>query len=236
MGSRSEVRKHDAADSNTAWIYAQRLAYLGCPAKIRAHTMREFGRAPSLDDCKRFIEQHRAHKPDYLHRQRGTKPPKTPEGVEWEALQSPLGDHRRPVDLKRPQGTHVLAPKPEPEQPKPAAAPLVQAEPVAAFVVPRTVRWMIHVAAQIFEVSDAEIIGPARHRAVLLARQAIYLVAIEAGRWSTPQIGRVIGGRDHSTILHGRITATERAKRDPAYSSQIDQLRRAVAEAFGDAA
>lgn len=43
------------------------------------------------------------------------------------------------------------------------------------------------------------------------ARQRFMRLAYEAGLGSTPQIGRFLGGRDHTTVLHGIRRDRERA-------------------------
>ena len=51
--------------------------------------------------------------------------------------------------------------------------------------------------------------GPERARHVSWPRQEFMLAAHEAG-YSMPQIGRFLGSRDHTTILHGIRAARKR--------------------------
>lgn len=71
-----------------------------------------------------------------------------------------------------------------------------------------------------YKISRDQLTGPSRARAVALPRQlAMYLIRHETGA-SLPQIGQLLGGRDHSTILHGftkieaQIEADETLRRD----------------------
>ena len=51
-------------------------------------------------------------------------------------------------------------------------------------------------------VSLNDIFGPSRYAPVVRARQlAMYRVRLET-KWSYPKIGRLFGGRDHTTALH----------------------------------
>ena len=48
-----------------------------------------------------------------------------------------------------------------------------------------------------------EIMGNRRHRATVLARQEVMYLAKRDTNHSLPVIGRHLGGRDHTTVLHG---------------------------------
>lgn len=69
-------------------------------------------------------------------------------------------------------------------------------------VYARGVREIIDCAAIKYGFTSAQIIGPDRMKWLSHARQEAMCVAYEAG-FSLPLIGRVMGGRDHTTILHG---------------------------------
>lgn len=68
--------------------------------------------------------------------------------------------------------------------------------------LPISIANIIDVTARHFGVSYADIISPRRTLAVILPRQiASYLAKMLTTR-TLPQIGRRMGGRDHTTILH----------------------------------
>ena len=74
--------------------------------------------------------------------------------------------------------------------------------------------------ARHYQVSAEQLTGPSRARAVSVPRQlAMYLIRRETGA-SLPAIGELLGGRDHTTILHGctkieaQIEADETLRRD----------------------
>lgn len=54
------------------------------------------------------------------------------------------------------------------------------------------------------KVTPSEIASERRHRHIVLARQAIAYWAARLTVRSLPEIGRLMGGFDHTTILHGK--------------------------------
>lgn len=54
------------------------------------------------------------------------------------------------------------------------------------------------------DIRKEELLSNRRHREVCLARQAIMYWASRLTPMSLPEIGRRLGGRDHTTVLHGR--------------------------------
>ncbi len=62
---------------------------------------------------------------------------------------------------------------------------------------------IISTVAQHYQLSEKDLMGPSRRRLVSLPRQlCMYLIREEIGT-SLPQIGELLGGRDHTTIMHG---------------------------------
>ncbi len=93
---------------------------------------------------------------------------------------------------------------------------------------PITAKRIIEIVAKHAEVTVADIKGRSRHTENVRARQ---LAGKLMRHWrpdlSYPQIGRILGGRDHSTIIHGCEAIMERAKRNPdlaqmVYDAEID--------------
>lgn len=60
---------------------------------------------------------------------------------------------------------------------------------------------LVREAAAHLNVTPEELTGPGRARELVRARAAISRVARDQG-YSYPQIGRLLGGRDHTTIMH----------------------------------
>lgn len=93
---------------------------------------------------------------------------------------------------------------------------------------------LITIASRLTGISEAAIVGQQRFGHIVRVRQAVAHVAVNMGIHSTPQIGRAIGGRDHSTIIHANRKATILAERDPEYAHFIQRIKdeAAIAEPF----
>jgi chromosomal replication initiation ATPase DnaA len=67
-------------------------------------------------------------------------------------------------------------------------------------------------ACKLFRVTPAEIRANRRHRDIIFARQFIMYWTARLTPLSTPAIGRLIGGRDHTTILSGKRAYVHKRK------------------------
>ena len=79
---------------------------------------------------------------------------------------------------------------------------------------------VIETVAKYFNISVPEMVSPSRNKELVQPRQvAMYLIRQETDA-SLPEIGGLLGGRDHTTILHGvervkdRLEAEEQLRRD----------------------
>lgn len=79
------------------------------------------------------------------------------------------------------------------------------------------------VAAASGETID-DLRGPCRARVLSRARQVAYLLGHEQ-RYSLARIGRAVGGRDHTTVLHGLRLVTRLAREDPDLAEMIAEAR-----------
>jgi len=57
-------------------------------------------------------------------------------------------------------------------------------------------------------------LGPSRERVISLPRQVVMYLLREETSCSTPRIGEYLGGRDHSTIIHGIEKITEEIRNE----------------------
>lgn len=79
--------------------------------------------------------------------------------------------------------------------------------------------------ADAFGISLERLLSRERSAEVALARQvAMYLLREEA-RLSLPAIGEVLGGRDHTTVMHGCQKVAELLERDDRLRRQVSSLR-----------
>jgi chromosomal replication initiator protein len=79
--------------------------------------------------------------------------------------------------------------------------------------------------AEEFGISRAELVGSSRARTPLRARQVAVLLTREATDLSLPQIGRLYGDRDHSTILNSLRRAERGVADEPELAELVARLR-----------
>ena len=94
-----------------------------------------------------------------------------------------------------------------------------------AFPTPRaTFRSIVRNAAVLAEMPVQKILGKSRFRPEVRVRQAIVWVALRATKLSTADMGRRLGGRDHSTIIHARDQSEVFYERDPEFAAFCERL------------
>jgi len=79
-----------------------------------------------------------------------------------------------------------------------------------------------------FGISRAELVGSTRAATPLSARQVAIYLTRELTDLSLPQIGRLYGGRDHSTVLNSIRRAEARCNEDATLAAQVKELRSAI--------
>ncbi len=94
--------------------------------------------------------------------------------------------------------------------------------PQASDIQPQRV---VDLVANAFNLTTDRLIGRDRSRAVALPRQiAMYLMRQEADI-SLPQIGKELGGRDHTTVIYAIDKITDLLERDDRLRRQVVQIR-----------
>jgi hypothetical protein len=117
-----------------------------------------------------------------------------------------------------PQEEAETSPEPnaEPAEIVPEAMPVLARSRIRIEVI-------LRVVSRYYGVTVPEVIGPDRARTVTIPRQAAMRFASLEG-WSFPEIGRRIGGRDHTTVLHGARSAAARMTRDAACADAMANI------------
>lgn len=85
-----------------------------------------------------------------------------------------------------------------------------------------------HRVAISFGISRAELVGSSRAALPVRARQVAIFLTRELTDLSLPQIGRLYGGRDHSTVLNSLRRVEAGMAEDAALSSQVAELRSSI--------
>lgn len=112
---------------------------------------------------------------------------------------------------------------------KPLSAELI-AEVIPASRGPRAtpVEEIQQRVATAFGVSRAELVGTTRSATPMRARQVAIYLTRELTDLSLPQIGRLYGGRDHSTVLNSVRRIEASLADDPQLSERLTELRAAI--------
>lgn len=176
------LRVRDVEFDRDPAFYAKHLAsYISDASTIRTNTVRMFGRSPSLDIIKCMMREAEAAR-NFQRRDMERLEEWNDNGNAW-----------------RPRG--LVSPEP----PKPV---FIEPESIAVAIakpksrpVPKTPREVIAAIAADYGFTADEITGKARHRKFMMARNAAAYALKKRGN-SFPSVGKFLGGRDHSTIVH----------------------------------
>ncbi len=88
--------------------------------------------------------------------------------------------------------------------------------------------------AEAFGVSRAELVGSSRAATPLRARQVAILLTRESTDLSLPQIGRLYGGRDHTTILNSLRRVEAGIAGDSGLAKRVQDLRGVIHNPAGE--
>lgn len=106
-----------------------------------------------------------------------------------------------------------------------AVAYLPNASPAPRIVFGRAlIARLVDRAAESTDIPKAELVGLSRQRDAAWTRFAIMAVAREHGK-PYAQIGRVLGDRDHTSVIHGIARAYEIEATDPDFAELMRLLR-----------
>jgi chromosomal replication initiator protein len=90
---------------------------------------------------------------------------------------------------------------------------------------------ILDASAREFGVERAALLARDRRPAVSTARQVAMYLARELTDHSLPEIGRGVGGRNHTTVMHAIDRVATAVRTDTALRSAVDNLRRELGRA-----
>jgi chromosomal replication initiator protein len=85
---------------------------------------------------------------------------------------------------------------------------------------------VLRVVSEYFVVPVSGLRGPRRSRSLVRARAVAVWLARQRLGGGFPAIGRMLGGRDGSTIRHACQQVEQRRAREPLFAAQLDGLSR----------
>ncbi len=90
-----------------------------------------------------------------------------------------------------------------------------------------TIDKIIEAIRERYGVTTDAIKGPRRQREIVRPRQLVMYLACELTKMSYPQIGKKLGRRDHTTVMHGRNKIEELLKTDWELQRTVEEVKRA---------
>jgi len=84
---------------------------------------------------------------------------------------------------------------------------------------------IVKIIAGFYTIEPEKIYEKTRKKEIVYVRQIVMYVLREYFNISYPAIGKEIGGRDHTTVIHSYERVVENLKEDPNLQQEIDQLR-----------
>lgn len=198
---------------DTPHSYAAHLAtYIASPTKIEKLVALEFDHVPPLHEIAEL--RYKVERGIKAYRAPGWIKDKTDEDGTDFVVHSPL---RKPAPRTYTNSRTAYVP--------------AHVEVAAGFDLGLTVRnhrELVEAAAAAFNLTYEDVIGPNRHTRHVCARSVAARLLRERGN-SYPQIGRYLGGRDHSTAINLCCKFEARARRHPQVQVVYDRLALAMA-------
>lgn len=99
-------------------------------------------------------------------------------------------------------------------------------------VVPKVSRnnisldWIVKEVIQHFGITESELKSDSRSSKIVLARHIISYLGREYTKFTTIEIGKIIGDKDHSSVIYGHATIKKRKSYDKALNQEIEEIVR----------
>jgi chromosomal replication initiator protein len=90
---------------------------------------------------------------------------------------------------------------------------------------------IIGAVAAFYQVDAKALKGRGRQRTISLPRQVAMYIMREEGGCSLPHIGKILGGRDHSTVMHGCSKIAEELQRNEQLKRELFAIRQSLLNA-----
>lgn len=88
-----------------------------------------------------------------------------------------------------------------------------------------TVNAILSTVSDFYKTPIVDIVSQRRQASVCRVRQVVCYLARQLTTRSLPQIGKVVGDRDHTTVLHAVNKIAELAEREPGLAAELATLR-----------
>ncbi|MGN0069828.1 MAG: chromosomal replication initiator protein DnaA [Prevotella sp.] len=91
---------------------------------------------------------------------------------------------------------------------------------------PLTVDEIVETVCHHYNVSPANVNSRSRKRDLVTARQVAMFLAQKYTKLTASRIGKLVGGRDHSTVIHSCAQVQQRMNSNPQFSKDIENIER----------
>ena len=91
-----------------------------------------------------------------------------------------------------------------------------------------TPQLILNVVAEHFGINTLDIIGQKRSKELVFPRQIVMYLCGDMTSESLQNIGKALGGRDHTTIIHGTKKIASELKTDENLKNTIDILKKKI--------
>lgn len=93
-----------------------------------------------------------------------------------------------------------------------------------------TIDMIQRIVAEYFNLSHNDLRGRKRTKAIAFPRQVAMYIVRELTEYSTTEVGREFGGRDHTTVMHACQKVEDRMKTDPTLEPSLQHMIRKIKE------
>ena len=90
--------------------------------------------------------------------------------------------------------------------------------------MPLTVDDVLETVCRFFDVTPNAVKGPSRKKELVMPRQIVMYLADKYTNIPAARIGKLVGGRDHSTVLHSINKVREMKENDKVFASQLKKV------------
>lgn len=88
-----------------------------------------------------------------------------------------------------------------------------------------SIREVVKIIADYYNIEEAMIYEKTRRKEVVISRQVVMYLLREDFNISYPMIGKELGGRDHTTVIHSYTKIKNELENNPNLNQDIEQLR-----------
>jgi chromosomal replication initiator protein len=103
-----------------------------------------------------------------------------------------------------------------------------------AGISPEFSRRLVKLVASQMGLTSADVLGSSRQQTTVLVRGMLIYLLRETAGWSFSAIGRLLRGKDHSTVLHANRKIARRIETDAGFASEMRSLAARTAELMID--